>query len=85
MDLKTYIADPDRRAALAEKLKTSPQYLYQVASNWRGRKASPALAQDIERVTGELGPEPVPKESLRPDIWPPAPALEIDQPVERAA
>ena len=34
------------------------------------KRASWELAQRIEQATGEIGPECVPKSTLRPDIWP---------------
>jgi hypothetical protein len=75
MDLLTYIADMPRRLELAAALGTDPAYLNQLARKWRGKVPSHNLAQAIERETERLGPEKVPKESLRPDIWPPdAPA-----------
>lgn len=67
MDLSTFIADTGRRRALAERLGRNPSYLWQIATG--RRRASTGLAQDIERETEALGPEPVPKESLRPDVW----------------
>lgn len=67
MSLDAYIANSEKRADLAQKLGTNPQYLWQIATGWRGRRASPAMAQRIEEATqGE-----VTKEQLRPDIWPP--------------
>lgn len=69
MDLKTYISDMARRTKLAERLGTTPQYLWQVAKGWRGKRASPALARRIAEATADIGPEQVPLELLRPDIW----------------
>lgn len=69
MDLLTYIASPERKQALANALQTSPGYLWQLATGWRGRKPSADFAKAIERETGRLGPEAVPKEALRPDLW----------------
>lgn len=83
MDLTTYIADMGRRAALAQSLGSTPQYLWQIATGWRGKRASPELARKIAQATAELGPEPVPLESLRPDIWPPADAANAAQPTEQ--
>lgn len=74
MDLKTYIEDPERRQALAEAIPASPDYLWQIATGWKGRKPSPKLALAIERETGRIGPEAVRKESLLPEVWPPAEA-----------
>ena len=70
MDLITFISDKDRKAALAAKLGASEGYLWQVATGWRNKRASWELAQRIEQATGEIGPECVPKSTLRPDIWP---------------
>jgi hypothetical protein len=64
MDLLTYIADMSRRVALAEACGTSPEYLWQIARRWRGKRPSPELAATIERETDRLGPERVPKEPL---------------------
>jgi DNA-binding transcriptional regulator YdaS (Cro superfamily) len=69
MDLNTYISDTGRRSALAEAVGTSPDYLWQVATGWNGRKPGPDLAKAIERETERLGPEKVSKETLRPDLW----------------
>lgn len=80
MDLLTYIADMPRRVALAEALNSSPDYLNQLARKWRGKLPSPDFARAIERETERLGPEVVPKESLRPDLWGPA-----DEPVAAVA
>lgn len=70
MDLLTYIKDTERRAALAEECGTSPDYLWQIATRWNGRRGSPELAEKIERATAKLGPEIVTKESV---IFGPAP------------
>lgn len=64
MDLLTYIADMSRRVALAEACGTSPEYLWQIASRWRGKRPSPELAAAIERETERLGPARVSKEPL---------------------
>lgn len=72
MDLSKFIEDPARHAALAERIGTSKAWLWQIATGWRGKRASFAMAQDIELASGVIGPEPVPKSTLRPDIWPPA-------------
>ncbi|WP_313424190.1 hypothetical protein [Stenotrophomonas rhizophila] len=64
MDLLTYIAEMSRRVALAEACGTSPEYLWQIANRWRGKRPSPELAATIERETERLGPERVPKEPL---------------------
>jgi hypothetical protein len=64
MDLRTYISDMQRRAALARACGTSPDYLWQIATRWKGRRPSAELALRIERETERLGPEKVPKEPL---------------------
>ena len=64
MDLLTYISDMPRRVALAEACGTNPQYLWQVATGWRGKRASPALAELIDKHSARLGPERVSKESI---------------------
>ena len=64
MDLLTYISDMSRRVALAEACSTSPDYLWQIATKWRGKRPSPDLAALIERETERLGPEKVAKEPM---------------------
>ena len=68
MNLNAYVSDLQRRADLASAIGSSPDYLYQIATN--RRSASARLARLIEQESARLGPEPVTKESLRPDIWP---------------
>lgn len=70
MDLLTYITDMGRRAALAEACDTSPDYLWQIATRWKGRRGSPELAARIEDATRAIGPDVVTKESI---IFGPAP------------
>lgn len=65
MDLETYIKDPARRLSLAKACGTSPNYLWQVATNWRDRKPGPALALCIHENTHGL----IDKAQLRPDLW----------------
>lgn len=67
MDLKTFIADPERRASLAIATKSNPDYLWQVATG--RRRASTDLAKRIDYESDRIGPERVPKESLRADVW----------------
>jgi DNA-binding transcriptional regulator YdaS (Cro superfamily) len=67
MDMLEYISDPDRRADLVAKLKTSPLYLRQIATRFRNRTCSPKLAIRIEEASGGQ----ITRESLRPDIWEP--------------
>ena len=64
MDLLTYISDMPRRVALAEACGTSPEYLWQIATRWRGKRPSPGLAALIEKESGRLGPERVAKEPM---------------------
>ena len=65
MNLIDYIADMDRRAALAAACNTSPDWLYQVATGWNGRKAGHQLAKAIEQATqGQVS-----RYELRPDIF----------------
>jgi len=71
MELLTYISDMERRRRLAERLSRNPAYLWQVATG--RRRASTDLAKEIESATTDIGPEGVPKESLRPDVWDSAP------------
>lgn len=67
MDLNTYIADTDARRRLAGAVGTSPEYLWQLATGWRGKRASRVMAIAIERETDGA----VTRQDLRPDIWPP--------------
>lgn len=64
MDLLTYISDMSRRAALAQACGTSSEYLWQIATGWRGKRPSPKLASAIERESARLGPETVLKEPM---------------------
>ena len=64
MDLLTYISDMSRRAALAAACGTSPEYLWQIATGWRGKRPSPKLASAIERESARLGPATVLKEPM---------------------
>lgn len=65
MDLKSFIADETRRAALVSALGTSDGYLWQLATGWRGRRPSAEFALRIEAATGGL----VARAELRPDLW----------------
>lgn len=67
MDLQTYISDRERKANLAKALATSPMYLWQLATRWKGRKPSPEFAMKIEAATEGA----VARHELRPDIWQP--------------
>jgi DNA-binding transcriptional regulator YdaS (Cro superfamily) len=66
MDLQTIINDMDQRRALAKRVGTSPEYLWQIATGWNDRKAGPAMAQKIDAATGGK----ISKSELRPDLWP---------------
>lgn len=65
-----------RRAALAEACGTSPEYLWQIATRWRGKRPSPELAAAIEKESARLGPEVVPKEPL---IFGAAPSQQVSK------
>lgn len=69
MDLATYISDPERAEALANDVGTSTAWLWQIATRWRNKRASAELATKIDRATRRLGPEPVARASLRPDLF----------------
>lgn len=64
MDLLTYISDMTRRVALADACGTSPEYLWQIATGWRGKRPSARLACAIERESARLGPAVVRKEPM---------------------
>lgn len=84
MDLKTFIADSDRRAALAKACDTTPAYLYQLSIGWRGRRPSKSLAKLLARESARIGPEGVPIGELRPGVKgdPTAPAARAAVEVE---
>lgn len=65
--LSQYISDSGRRAKLAADMGASTDYLWQVASGWHGRRASPGFAELVEDKTNGV----VPKEWV---IWPPVSA-----------
>ena len=69
MELSTFIEDAGRKARLALLTGKSEGYLWQVATGWRGKKASAELAIAIEAATGDIGPEVVPRHLIRPDLW----------------
>ena len=84
MDLLTFIGDPARKAALATLTGASPAYLWQVATGWtpkggRAKRASAELAVAIEAATAKIGPEAVSRQSLRPDLFGPDPAMAVEQ------
>lgn len=66
MTLTAYIKNKDRREALALACETSPDYLWQIATHWRGRRAGPDLARKINAATQGR----VSLSELRPDLWP---------------
>lgn len=63
MDFGEYIKDVRRRKALAAALHANSQYLWQIGTG--RRKASPDLANRIERATQGI----ITRVSLRPDIF----------------
>lgn len=65
MTLHEYISDMDRRRALADEVGANHEYLWQVATGWRGRRASRILATSIERATDGV----VTRYDLRPDLF----------------
>lgn len=65
MDLRNYIKDPVRRANLAKAVGANPQYLWQAATGWRGRRPSAELARKIEDATCGI----VTIAEMRPDLW----------------
>lgn len=73
MDLLTYVSETNRRRLLADRLQCNPAYLWQIATGWKGRQASPSFARRIADATvelgGGLGGAPVPLHEIRPDIW----------------
>lgn len=69
MDLQTFISDRSRQVELAKACGTKPGYLWQIATRWRGRQAGIELAKRIEIESERIGPERVPKATLRPDVW----------------
>ncbi|MGN6519564.1 MAG: transcriptional regulator [Dokdonella sp.] len=70
MNLKTFIEDEGRRDSLLAALRCSPGYLWQIATQWRGRRPSAELARRIHDATGGE----VSVHDLRPDIFGPTPA-----------
>ncbi|MBB5875863.1 hypothetical protein [Xanthomonas sp. 3498] len=83
MDLITYISSMQRRKLLAEACDCNPHYLYQIATN--RRRASPELAELIEKNSELIGPERVPKEPLvfREQVSAPDSASATSDPDER--
>jgi DNA-binding transcriptional regulator YdaS (Cro superfamily) len=65
MELKTLIQDMARRESIAKACGTTADYLWQVATGWRGRKPSPQLARRISDATHGL----VSPSDLRPDVF----------------
>lgn len=72
MELRDFIADRHRRDSLATACGTTPDYLWQVATGWRGRKPSPQLARRVHEATHGL----VTLQSMRPDIFGAPPAAQ---------
>lgn len=69
MLLIDFISEEARKDRLVAALDTSAGYLWQLATNWRGKRPSAEMARAIERATAEIGPEAVPAASLRPDLF----------------
>lgn len=65
MELIDYIADTQRRHALAQEIGTSRDYLWQMATSWRGKRPSRLMALAIERATDGK----VKARNLRPDLF----------------
>jgi DNA-binding transcriptional regulator YdaS (Cro superfamily) len=67
MDLHTFFSQGGSRQALADQLKVSPNYLWQLATSNPKYKRQPGvkLAKRIHEAT--LGA--VSLETLRPDVW----------------
>lgn len=65
MDLKTFLEEGGRRQSLADAVGMSPDYLWQIATGWQGRKPSPKLARKISDATHGV----VSLAELRPDVW----------------
>lgn len=81
MDLSTYIADSDRRRQLVADTGKSAGYLWQVATGWRGKRASAELAILIESKTAGL----VHRGSLRRDLFGAPPEVETQPAVSGEA
>lgn len=67
MDLRTYLDSLPRggSTAIAERLRISHVYLYQLAARQGGRKPSPELCVSIDRETDGA----VRRWDLRPEDW----------------
>ncbi len=66
MKLIEYIRDPVKRRELAEKLGTSPGYLWQMAATWKGRRVPAERVFEVCRLTGDV----VTPHGVRPDLYP---------------
>jgi len=69
MTLIEYISDTARRRDLATAVGCSPDYLWQIATGWRGKRASRILATAIESATRGA----IRAAALRPDLFDSAP------------
>ena len=65
MDLKTYLKDRAGLHELAAAIGCNAEYLWQIATKWEGRQASPKMAVRIETATRGK----VTRADLRPDLW----------------
>lgn len=81
MNLHDYISASGRRLALAASIGTSPAYLWQMASGWRGRRVPAERCLAIEQATGGA----VTRYELRPDIFGQAPAGETPEAAKHVA
>lgn len=66
--LKTFVANMDRRRALAAALGVGPDYVWQLGVRYRGKRCGTSRAKEIEALTAKIWRR-VPKETLRPDVW----------------
>lgn len=65
MELLKYIETPERHAQLAKDVGTSQGWLWQIATGWRGKRASAEMAVKIEVASkGEIS-----RAELRPDLF----------------
>jgi hypothetical protein len=72
MNIKEWVRSTttSERAELLEELGTKVNYIYQLAGGFR--RASPGLAQELERLSEKYTPgNVIHKHEVRPDIWDP--------------
>lgn len=73
MNLAEYASNPVKRNALARAVGANPQYMYQMAVGWNGKRPSPGMARKIESATNGI----VTRYELRPDIFGVAPETKV--------